>query len=260
MGRRTAEISQRNAVALIETLSPLLFEQIDGDIQLLGVHEVGDDAAGIAAHLFDHPRQVRIGGDGAVTFPERCLLSPHVGIPPIQCTRIRGVGVEGVHDERDTPGIDDQVIHIEEHPLALATGPHDQAGQWRRVSAAADDDCVGLINQRADAVVLAGPEEAGGNHATFQGQGLDHVVDAIPEGAVVRLIIQIGNASFPFQEGLHPITERYSPRITVNDRGNTQLNHQALRASMKSTTLSRVCSQLVARPASARFCARRERF
>ena len=114
--------------------------------------------------------------------------------------------------------VEHEVVDIEQNRHAAGLRTPDQASDRSVVLRSADDQRVGAIHEMVHAVEIAPVEPRGGDpELRRSGERLDHVEDAVPEGAGVGALVEVGDPPRARRKSGDTVLEALGPRVAIGD-------------------------------------------
>ena len=117
-----------------------------GPFQLQVIEEVGNHPGRQLGEVLDACGEELVGRDGAVAEAQHRPDSRHRREPLVE-HRLPGVAIERLEHEAHVPGVEDQVVDVEQDAAPGGTGTRHEAVKPRRVSRPADDQRADLVDQ-----------------------------------------------------------------------------------------------------------------
>jgi hypothetical protein len=115
-------------------------------LQLQIVEEIGNDPGWQLRELLDARREKVVRRDGAVADAQQRPDSRHRREPLVEHL-LAGMPIQGFEDQADVPGVEDQVVDVEEHAAARCSSAGDQAVEPWRIASPADHQRVDIADQ-----------------------------------------------------------------------------------------------------------------
>ena len=186
-----------------------------GPFQLQVIEEVGNDPGGELGEVLDACGEELVGGDGSIAEAQQRPDSRHRGEPLVE-HRLPGVAIERFQDEAHVPGVEDQVVDVEQDTAPGGTGTGDEAVKPCRVTRPADDQRADLIDEALEYRQLGSREPRRRDALTviFEAECLDHVEHAIAKRARVRNLVEVGDGVHAWcGDPAHTLVDARRPRI-----------------------------------------------